>query len=183
MRSSVRRRLRPSWIPAATLALWSLAIGCGTEAKLPTDARLESLFRGHEDDFRELAALAVADTLLVGAGYDPMLRRFSIYVHDTPQADRLLNDRDVSVSGRGAYKRLLDRAGLRHLARSADGTAVRFQVASNANARKGIVYSVAPLAPLRASLDGQDVEARRSWRPAYILLAPRWYLYVEPRPE
>jgi hypothetical protein len=161
----------------------AFGLGCAMGDRLPTDARLESLYRGHERDLHELAALAIADTLLVGAGYDPILRRFSIYVRDTPQADRLLNARDVHASGRGVYQKLLDRSGLRCISRSSDGTAVRFVVASNADARKGLIYSTKLLTPVRPSVDGMSREARRFWRSFYVSLEPGWYVFLEPRPE
>lgn len=178
---------RSIWILLSIGALASLLAGerlwGDRMGPIPPDAVLTERFREHASDLDTLAAAALADTALVGAAYDPILLRFSVYVRHTPRADRLLSDAEVRSTGRSAYRRLLDRAGLRGLQRGHDGASVRFQVRSAGGVRKGIVYSTKPLAPVRPSLDGLEREVRRTWTPAFAALTPGWYLFLEPRPE
>jgi hypothetical protein len=76
--------------------------------------------------FDALATMALADTHFVGAGHDWMLLRFDVFVHHTPQADRMLTDVEVRATGRSNHRRLLDRAGVPAISRARDGGAIWF---------------------------------------------------------
>lgn len=155
-------------------------IGCPFMGPSPSDASLTRKFREHRQDFDALAKLALADTAFVGAGHDPWLRRFTVYVRDTPHSNRRLTDDEARASGRGQYRRLLDRAGVPAISRGHDGISVRFVVSSKGEARKGILYSELPLEPVGESLDGVSGPIVSRWH-GYVVLAPRWYLFHEPR--
>ena len=141
---------------------------------LPSDAQLQGLFRDHRAELDQLAAVALADTQLVGAW------RFGVYVRDTPRFNRLLMEWEVRSSGRLELRRLLDRAGLPSISRSERGDALRFVVVSRAGgARKGIIYSERPLRPAVSSLDGLERRSANG-ESAYVPLAPHWFLFLEP---
>lgn len=154
--------------------LWSSRV-----RPLPSDVVLRKQFHDHRSELDQLAAMAQADTQLVGAGHDWILRRFSVYVRDTPRFNRLLSDEEVRSTGRLELRRLLDRSGLRSISRSTKGDAIRFVVMSHGGARKGIVFSEMPLAPTRASLDGLERVRATYVASGYAALAPRWYLFLE----
>lgn len=144
---------------------------------LPTDVSLRARFQDHRPDLDSLATAALADTLLVGAAHDWTNLAFEVFVRDTPQNDRLLTAREVSATGRAIYRRLLDRAGLPAVSRR-EGE-VWFIVGSSGGVRKGLLYSEARRDPVRVSLDG--LERARYVNPAFVRLAPHWYLFIEPR--
>src|SRR5262245_27117597 len=148
---------------------------------LPSDDTLHRQFQAHREDLEALAAIALADTLLVGAGHDPMLMRFTVFVRDSPRFNRMLTDGEVRGTGRFELRERLDRVGLPAISRAGDGSFVWFVVRSNVHARKGIVYSEKPLKPVRASLDGLDRASFGDARHGYVALAPRWFLFLEPR--
>ena len=148
---------------------------------LPSDAQLHRLFRDHRAELDPLAAMALADTQLVGAGHDWRLRGFGVYVRDTPRFNRRLTDREVRATGRIELCRLLNRAGLPAISRSGTGDALRFVVMSHpGGARKGIAYSERPLAPAVASLDSLERRSSALGESGYVILAPRWFLFLEP---
>lgn len=147
---------------------------------LPSDASLRVRFREHRREFDALARMALADTQLAGAGHDPLLRQFNVFVHDTPQHDRMLTGDEVRATGRSEIRRLLERAGLPALSRSREGDAVWFVVMSRAEARKGIVYSKKPMTPLRKSLDGLERAGAGYVTAGYVRLAPEWFLFLIP---
>jgi hypothetical protein len=148
---------------------------------LPSDAQLQRLFQEHRAELDRLAAMALADTQLVGAGHDWMLMSFGVYVLDTPRFNRRLSDDEVRSSRRIELRRLLDRAGLPSVSRSGKGDAVWFVVMSHAGgARKGIVYSERPLKPAVSSLDSLERVRSPSGQAGYVTLAPRWSLFLEP---
>lgn len=155
-------------------------MGCTPARPLPPDASLGARFREHRKEFDALAAMALADTHLVGAGHDPLLMRFTVFVRDTPHANRMLTDEGVRATGRSEYRGLLDRAGIPSIARSREGHSVRFVVMSRGGARKGIIYSEDTLDPLRTSLDGEEPPGAANQGPGYVPLAPRWFLFLEP---
>ena len=148
---------------------------------LPSDAALIARFHEHQPELDRLAAMAIADTGLVGIGYDPSTNRRSVYVIDTPLFNRRLTLGEERASGRSELRRLLERAGLPALSRARDGKTVRFVVASRWRVRKGFVYSEKPPAPQRSSLDGIDKVSADSMPTAYVALAPKWFLFLEPR--
>ena len=110
-----------------------------------------------------------------------MLMRFTVFVHDTPRFDRLLTDAEARASGRLEFRRLLDRVGLPSLSRSVEGKAIWFVAGSSGGARKGLVYSETPLGPTRSSLDRIERVSRTYIRSGYVPLAPRWFMFLEPR--
>lgn len=167
---------------AGTLLLVTVGwMGWSLSRPLPSDAVLRSRFHDHRAELDRLAAIAQADTHLVGAGHDPWLMRFTVYVHDTPAFDRMLSDHEVRATGRAELLRLLDRAGLPSVGRSRDGGTVWFAVRSRWGVRKGIVFSERPLSPTRPSLDGLERDLASGVPPAYVVLAPRWYVFLMPR--
>jgi hypothetical protein len=147
---------------------------------LPSDALLRERFHDHRAQLDQLAAMARADTQLVGASHDPMLMRFTVFVRDTPSSRRLLTDGEARATGRTELGRFLDRAGLPAISRSADGNTVWFVAASSTEARKGFVFSLNPLAPVRSSLDGLDRGGPGYALSGYVPLAPRWFMFLEP---
>lgn len=155
----------------------------GPSGPLPTDASLTAGFHAHENQLDTLAAKALADSQLIGAGHDPMLGRFSIYVRHTPRAARLLTDDEVRSTGRSDYRKLLDQTGFRNLSRAEDGKRIWFVVRVAHGVRKGVLYSKEPLKPERASLDSLEAAVRESFGAAYVPLAPGWYLFLESRAE
>ena len=151
----------------------------GSSQELIPDATLVSQFRSHRGDFETLASKAVADSQLVGAGHDPLLMRFDVFVRDTPQKSRMLPDEDVLRTGRSEYRKLLDRVGAPAISRLQDGSAVRFVVMTRGRVRKGFLYTTKAPTRLYKRLDG--LEMGRYFYPGYRSLAPRWYIFVEPR--
>ncbi len=147
---------------------------------LPSDALLRRRFHDHRGELDRLAAMARADSQLVGAGHDWMLMRFSVFVRDTPRFNRMLTDEEARATGRLELRRLLDRVGMPSISRSAEGNAIWFVVMSHGGARKGIVFSEKPLAPTRSSLDGLEQVRSAYVTPGYVPLAPRWFLFLEP---
>ena len=148
---------------------------------LPHDADLRSRFTNQREAFEALAAQARADASLVGAGHDWMLMRFDVFVRDTPRFNRLLTASEVRSSGRSGLQGLLDRTGARSLSRSPAGDAVWFIVGSNLEGRKGIVYSEGARQPVRSSLDDLSRSGSLQGRQGYVMLAPRWFLFIMPR--
>ena len=159
-----------SFLAVAAWWTWNLT------RPLPTDRSLKVRFQEHRQDFDSLVWIARADTRLVGASHDWMLMRFDMFVHDTPQHDRMLMDWEVSGTGRSIYRKLLDRAGVPGLSRRDDG--IWFVVVASRGARKGYVYSEKPLSPVHGSLDG--LEKARYFDVGFVSLAPHWYLFLEP---
>ena len=146
---------------------------------LPSDASLKSRFSAHRSDFDSLAAMALADTQLVRAAHDPMLMRFTVFVHDNERFDRMLPETEVQATGRAGLRRLIDRAGVPSLSRTGDE--VRFVVRSNwGKGRKGYIYSPRELKPLRQSLDELGRTSAGLGESGYVPLAPRWFLFLEP---
>ena len=182
MNSTTRRAAAVRWLWALAAVGSAAAVVVGTWLRwnlarpLPSDASLRARFEAHRSEFEALAATAVADTQLVGASHDWMLMRFTVFVHGSSGFNRMLSDGEVRATGRSDYRRLLDRAETRSLSRSRDGETVWFVDLSTISARKGIVYSEEPLAPLRTSLDG--LERASYLAPTYVALAPRWFLFV-----
>lgn len=178
--------MRGSGVVRATvfgLALIGAAVaGCDLRP-LPSDTALRSRFVEHRADLEALAAKALADSQLVGAGHDPVQMRFVVYVRDSPRSDRRLGQGEVNATGRFTYRTLLDRAGLGSISRQSDGGAVWFPVGGGAGsgAMKGIVYSVQEPTPLRGSLDGLERAGRGYIQAAYVSLGPHWYLYLHPK--
>jgi hypothetical protein len=177
----VQRILVLAAVGAAVLLAGGVWLRQNLVGPLPSDASLRAMFEEHRGEFDALAARALADAELVGAGHDWMLMRFDVFVRDTPRQDRMLMDREVRSTGRLEYLRLLDRAGLTSVSRARTGSLLWFTVKSNFRARKGIVYSVGPLAPVRLSLDDLERTARGTVPTGYLPLAPSWYLYLTPR--
>lgn len=168
---TARGRIR-TWGSLAGVAILIVvgSLSCGRSLPLPSDAELTTRFREHRSEFDSLAAMALADTQLVGLG---TLGRFEVFVRDTSPYNRRLTDDEVRATGRSEFRRLIDRAGVPSLSRSAEGDRVWFVVVSNGGTRKGLMYSQRPMEPLLTSLDGRDSSG-------YVPLAPRWFLFVEP---
>ena len=145
---------------------------------LPGDAALRARFSDHRAELDSLAAMACADSQLVGTGRSPT--GFSVFVRDTSAFNRRLTESELATSGRSAYGRLLGRAGLPSLSRQRDAKVVRFVVKSNQTRLKGILYSEKPVGPLVSSLDGRERAIVERTGSAYVALAPRWFLFLEP---
>jgi hypothetical protein len=169
----------------------------GSARPLPSDADLRKGFQVHRAEFDSLAAMALADTLLVGAGIWPGA---SIYVRDTPLHDRRLTEDEVMRSGRSAYRRLLKRAGIPSVSRtrkrrelyfvvrsayarlparsrvpvvSSSGQPQRTATSVSGRYRKGFVYAEEPVQPLVSSLDSLESYG-------FVVLAPRWFMFLYP---
>jgi hypothetical protein len=138
-------------------------VSCGTG---PSDATLTARFHAHRNEFEQLAAMAMADTELVGMGHH------DVFVLDRPLQHRRLTEAEVRTTGRAGFRPLLERAGLPALSRARTGDAVRFVVVSSGGRRRGYVYSEKSMEPIVASLDGAPVYG-------YVALAPRWFLFSE----
>lgn len=159
-----------------TAVLSTLAVGAflwsGLSGSLPSDAELRKRFQDHRAEFDSLATMALADTLLVGAGAWPLT---SVFIRGTGAYNRRLTDEEVVSTGRSAYRRLLARAGVPAISRSRKGDAVTFVVQTSQRQRKGICYSKDP--PPYSQVASLDRVADYG----YVVLAPRWYLFVELR--
>ena len=162
---------------AGVLLLWFAGCVWWTLFRpLPSDAKLERLFREHRAELDRLAAMAIDDTQLVGAG------SYGVYVRDTSRFNRRLTEEELHSTGRIELLRLLDRAGLPAVSRPRDGVALWFVVVANAGGRrKGIVYSELPLEPIVSSLDSLQRLRSSTWQSAYVPLTPRWFLFLQPR--
>lgn len=164
-------------IGGAVLLVFGVWVGRHFLGPLPPDSTLRTQFEAHQGEFDALAAMALADSQLVGAGHDPMLLRFTLFLKDSPKSNRMLTEEQVRATGRSEYRRLLDRAGLGSISRSS--RAVYFVVRTNLKARKGFLFSEQPLGPMQRSLDGLDVEVDGYVHSGYVALAPHWYLFLE----
>jgi hypothetical protein len=174
-------RSRWRWVVAGLLIGGGLLLKgapAGSAETFPSDASLRARFRAHRAAFDSLATKALADSQLVGAGQDPMFRRFSVYVKDSPRFDRLLSDDEVRATDRGDYRRLLGSTGLPSISRR-EGSVI-FMATARHVARKGILYSIEPRQPVRKSLDGLERAGAGRFEAGYVPLAPRWYLFLEP---
>jgi hypothetical protein len=176
LRKSVVGPLLASMAGVVAFAAW---LGWNLFRPLPSDASFRSRFQAHRSDFDSLATMALADTLLVGAGHDWMLMPLAVFVRGDAHFNNRLTDGEVSASGRTGLRRLIDRAGVPSVARGDD--AVRFVVMSHhGSARKGLVYSLRAMTPLRPSLDGLDRANAGYVATGYVPLAPRWFILLEP---
>lgn len=173
----VRLLLVLAAIGGAVLLVLGVWVGRHFFGPLPADSILRAQFEAHRGEFDALAAMALADSQLVGAGHDPMLSRFTVFIKDTPRFNRVLTEEEVRATGRSEYRRLLDRAGLGSISRSP--SAIWFVVRTNSKAKKGFLFSERPMAPVEPALDGLDVEVNGYVRSGYVALAPRWYLFLE----
>src|SRR5262249_14984002 len=145
---------------------------------LPPDAALRTRFSEHRAEFDSLATIACADSELVAVVRTP--NGFSVFVRHTPTSNRRLREMEVAASGRIAYRRLLGRAGVPRISRAAEARVIRFRLKKNEAGEKGIVYSEKPLAPLVPTLDGLEHTVAGHGASAYVSLAPRWFLFLEP---
>jgi len=145
---------------------------------LPPDQALRTRFSEHRADFDSLAIIACADSELVVVVRTP--NGFSVFVRHTPTSNRRLSEMEVAASGRTAYRRLLGRAGLPRISRTADARMVWFRLKKSGAGEKGIIYSEKPLAPLVPTLDGLEHTVAGQGASAYVSLAPRWFLFLEP---
>ncbi len=119
--------------------------------------------------------MATADTMLVGAGR--VGGTFDVTVRDTPTNDRRLSAEEIQSSGRAAYGRLLGAAGVPSVSRMPDGARIAFTLRSDLEWREGLLYTHEAMEPLVESLD--RLSSAQSRAPAYVQLAPGWYLFRE----
>jgi hypothetical protein len=142
---------------------------------LPSDVSLLTKWEQHRADFEIMAAMALPDSALVGAGVGIPAFGFSVYVRDKPKSNRMIFYPEMVRTGRIRY--LLRRAGVPAIARSSNG--VWFTVRSNMDASKGLIYSKKALAPLVPTLDGLEKAAGNGYvTAAYREVAPGWYLFL-----
>lgn len=155
-----------------------MATGVSCSRRLIPDAELHARFQSHRAVFDTLAAMAVADTELLSVSH--VGSSLGVHVRGTGSGDRLLTPEEVRSSGRSEYGRLLGVLGLTNLARQA-GPSIRFPVQADRLSLKGITFTQERLAPLRESLD--ELDGTGTVTTAYVQIAPRWYLFIEPRAE
>lgn len=157
------------------LAMFALALGVSCARAPGYGEQMQARWLAHRAALDSLAAMATADTMLVGAGLQGTT--LDVYVRDTPTNDRRLSADEVGSSGRSAYARLLGQAGVSGLSRMSGGARIEFTLRSDQQWREGLLYTNDALEPLVESLDGPARSGSRA--PAYVRLAPDWYLFRE----
>lgn len=157
------------------LAVLTFALGLSCARAPGFGEQMRARWLTHRAAFDSLAAMATADTMLVGAGRQGTT--LDVYVRDTPANDRRLSADEVRSSGRSAYARFLHQAGVSDLSRMSGGARIAFTLRSDGQWREGLLYTNEAMEPLVQSLDSRGSAQSRA--PAYERLAPGWYLFRE----
>ncbi len=147
------------------------------EAKHPSDAELEKVFRTHESDFNQLVAMSGVDARVV------RISPTFTWLDDNANWPRPESQLGFSTDRWNEYRELFVRLGLKNgMARYPDGATIEFIASTEGlltgGSGKGYIYSTKEVSPIYNSLDnlgptGKDVYKK--------LQQPHWYLFYYSR--